>query len=397
MSDLPYQKVEIQAFRGLQDLVLKDCGRVNLLVGENNCGKTSVLEALLLLSAPTQVRQWEATVGLRKDWPFSEVRFQEAASNRLDGFRWIFPRAGGGPAEPLSLRVEGSTPLRSLNARMEELRGSPPEKSIESPDQYVEAVLFVGPHSRAAATHSLHPGLTLDLQLDWDSHETTSQDQNRPPRFQLVLWERGGVISFPQMGPEAPVGSSFATPISHRSDGYLASQFQSNIRNRRKDHTLALVRGLDPTIQDLVMLSPEPLGGAGNGTPVEARSAILHADKSDLGLVPVHALGDGTRRAIHFACLLAGMKEGGVLLLDEIEVGMHTSVLQKVFAWLVESCRDNGVQLFATTHSLEAVDSLLSVVPGDDLALYRLRNNKVKRFSGARLRTTRLELGQEIR
>ncbi len=39
----------IDKFRGFSHLELHDLGRVNLLVGTNNCGKTSVLEAIELL------------------------------------------------------------------------------------------------------------------------------------------------------------------------------------------------------------------------------------------------------------------------------------------------------------------------------------------------------------
>lgn len=43
--------LRIKGFRGLRDLAMSGLGRVNLLVGTNNCGKTSVLEAMSLLSA----------------------------------------------------------------------------------------------------------------------------------------------------------------------------------------------------------------------------------------------------------------------------------------------------------------------------------------------------------
>ena len=46
-----YESIRIQNFRGLKDLTIENLGRVNLLVGANNVGKTSVLEALALLRA----------------------------------------------------------------------------------------------------------------------------------------------------------------------------------------------------------------------------------------------------------------------------------------------------------------------------------------------------------
>src|ERR1035441_1943948 len=41
--------VNIQGYRGLNRFEMSDLGRINLLVGTNNGGKTSVLEAIYLL------------------------------------------------------------------------------------------------------------------------------------------------------------------------------------------------------------------------------------------------------------------------------------------------------------------------------------------------------------
>ena len=68
----PFPELHINSFRGLKDLHLEECGPVNVLVGGNNSGKTSVLEALLLLGAPVDVRQWEGAVQLRTTWPLSD-------------------------------------------------------------------------------------------------------------------------------------------------------------------------------------------------------------------------------------------------------------------------------------------------------------------------------------
>src|SRR5262249_19976374 len=42
------KSIHIQNFRGLRDLRIDDLGRINLIVGANNVGKTSLLEALWL-------------------------------------------------------------------------------------------------------------------------------------------------------------------------------------------------------------------------------------------------------------------------------------------------------------------------------------------------------------
>ena len=45
-----YKSFHVQNFRGFKDLELNDLARINLIAGENNIGKTSLLEALFLFS-----------------------------------------------------------------------------------------------------------------------------------------------------------------------------------------------------------------------------------------------------------------------------------------------------------------------------------------------------------
>ena len=45
-----FKNIEIKNFRGIDHLKIDDFSRVNILLGQNSSGKSSVLEALLLLS-----------------------------------------------------------------------------------------------------------------------------------------------------------------------------------------------------------------------------------------------------------------------------------------------------------------------------------------------------------
>ena len=51
---MKYSSLSIQNFRGIESLEVAELRRVNLLVGRNNCGKSSVLEAFLLLTGMAQ-------------------------------------------------------------------------------------------------------------------------------------------------------------------------------------------------------------------------------------------------------------------------------------------------------------------------------------------------------
>lgn len=107
------------------------------------------------------------------------------------------------------------------------------------------------------------------------------------------------------------------------------------------------------------------------------------------------------RRVFTLATAIPLVKNG-LLLVDELETAIHTDALEKTFDWLVKSGVRHNVQLFATTHSLEAVDALLKACDESvDLVVYRLQKGKehttTTRFNKELLKQLREELGLEVR
>ena len=114
------------------------------------------------------------------------------------------------------------------------------------------------------------------------------------------------------------------------------------------------------------------------------------------------AFGDGLRRVFTLASAIPGAKDG-LLLIDELEIAVHTRMLEKTFNWLVEFCCKYNVQLFATTHSLETIDAIIEICKGEEIDLvgYRLQKGDVqtttKRFDKEYLTQLREELGVDVR
>lgn len=103
----------IHRFRGLRDLKIDTLGQVNLFVGNNNSGKTSVLEAFSIYSNPFSWRRWN-DVGAQRE--FSPMR-----SALVDRLTWLFPQKGmeglssSSESAEISLAASGSFPIESVN------------------------------------------------------------------------------------------------------------------------------------------------------------------------------------------------------------------------------------------------------------------------------------------
>jgi hypothetical protein len=85
---LPLESLTIHQFRGLRDVELRGLGRFNVLVGLNNSGKTSVLEAIATYARPLRPSEWVDVVRRR------DVTYSRAVL--LEGLRWLFPQQEGG-------------------------------------------------------------------------------------------------------------------------------------------------------------------------------------------------------------------------------------------------------------------------------------------------------------
>ncbi|OBQ40674.1 MAG: recombination protein F [Aphanizomenon flos-aquae WA102] len=378
------ETVTIHQFRGLRDLELKDLGRINLLVGLNNSGKTSVLEALSVYCHPLDIKVWLSTANQREqDIGVYRIRL-------LDAIKWLFTHNSASIVEPdkpiILISSTGLFSVKKLIASYEEMeqislseesniRNISNEEEIENED-----------------TPRVKKGIKLKIEVFADDGYQLSLFGEPPACItDFLLWEDEHLYRL--SGKREPsLKTSVVTPSSHRSEvGQFRLLSEATFQNFKSD-VVKLLQQMDNNISDIeILLPPESMSSRFN----------IYIQHKKLGLAPVSTFGDGIRRLLHIALKLASVK-GGILLIDELESTIHTEALQSSFQWLVKWCTEMDVQLFATTHSLEAVDALLEVTESDsDLVLYRLEpkegKTKVVRHDGHRLRRLREELGQEVR
>jgi AAA15 family ATPase/GTPase len=76
--------------------------------------------------------------------------------------------------------------------------------------------------------------------------------------------------------------------------------------------------------------------------------------------VPLKYLGDGANRLFMIALALTNAK-GGMLLIDEFEVGLHHSVQEQLWDIIFYYAWNWHIQVFVTTHSQDTVKSFMNV------------------------------------
>lgn len=124
--------------------------------------------------------------------------------------------------------------------------------------------------------------------------------------------------------------------------------------------------------------------------------------KSHKKALPLNVYGDGMKKAVLLMSAAIAAKDG-VLLIDEFETAIHTSAMDRTFAWIIEMCIKLNVQVFMTSHSKEAIDKLLKCSPQytNMIAVYTLnkRENKtvVRRLDGHKAIEVQDNMGLELR
>jgi len=351
------ENLTIHQFRGLRELTLDGLGQINLLVGPNNCGKTTVLEAISVYCRPMDPLEWLNTAWRRE---IKSSRFPLS-----DALKWLFPQTNNPNAELYT----GETRISSS--------GSYPV--IESKATYSE---FLSTDAgEEDSIESTRRGADLNLSI------RKFQETIFPIHKTFQIWEDQRFISRKHpLYQECPVTT--ITPFSHRVEQTQIRQLTEATFKGMKELVIEVIRRIDSDITDIEILSP---GGTHS-------SLYIHHQK--IGIAPLSVFGDGLRRLLMIAMSIPSVSDG-IMLIDEIETAIHISALEDIFKWLVQVCKQYNIQLFATTHSLEAVDAILKAVSenSDDLVAYRLApsNQPVKRFAGDLLYRIRYERGLDVR
>ena len=384
MTNLPLSSIFIDGFRGLRNLHLEGLGRINILVGENNSGKTSVLEALQILCNPLDTGQWVRLArtrdygGLDESWLLS-LRWcftQLVESIKSDHLTHGSCRMTGDGSHHISIETE-----------YEEIMGFPS-------DEELVRILRQYPH---AIRDRITEGLSEDEEREREPWRGAAIRQKTEPfgeRTESVFWERHRV-SLPTRSRGGIVTQMIATGdqnLNRRQSRQMSAVFFDD-PVQGESYTAMLIKVLQELDPGILQVEVETLFGD---------RPSIYIRHSTLGIAPITIFGDAVRRIILLANTLFEVRGGGILRVDEIEIGIHISMLKKVFQWLSAAARQLDVQIIATTHSLEALDAIISTnFAIEDLVTYHLGQKKgetrVRRLSGEELRSVRQVSGLDPR
>lgn len=334
-----YGTFEVRNFRCFDEFRIDGLDRVNLIAGKNNVGKTALLEALSL-----HCDLWNAT-----------------SVTSLFAFRGItrlkLGLANGGDTvwDALFHDFDLSKTIEIVGADPDGDRRTLRLRVLREPSERAKAASFLQDVQDLASGAAASVDATRFLELSYQDGPTDEY------AWYMFLDPQGVRIVQPPV--PAPCPAVFQAARHQESLEVEAGRFGQLEINNQVDVLLAALRIVEPRLRRLAMVV---LGG----------EPILHADVAMDRLVPLPFMGEGMTRLASLL-LSIGSAQDGVVLIDEVENGLHHSLLTQVWRAIGEAARQFNTQVFATTHSLECIAAAQKAFADGalfepDFRLYRL-------------------------
>jgi len=303
-----YQTINISHFRGIEHIKLTGLKQVNLIVGKNNSGKTSVLESFFLLAGMSEPR---LTIAINQ--------FRDLSLKNDSDFKYIFHNLD----LTVPIKFEGSVdgimryamlvPLYENTNKIKIVEDKMDEKIVASLSNTAQDI----------------DGLQIMFRNDTDIEEKST------------LSIKKETVSISQFYQERL--SCKYLHIKTRLD-QMPKDISNIIIKKRMDTIVQVLKEIEPNLIDIRMGNNEN----------------IYFDIGADELLPINIMGDGIRRALSVLSSIYEM-EHGILLIDEIENGLHYSSLKIFWKAILMAASLFDVQIIATTHSYECIEALVSV------------------------------------
>lgn len=322
------KSVRIRNFRVFEHLSIESLSRINLIAGRNNAGKTSLLEALFLLSGGANPEMaLNSNVVRLSNLPASAPRdmlretYWKPMFSKLNTERIVEIVGTHFARGPLTLR---------MSLERQTLTKLPIENTVEV----------------ATGDISLEPVLVFSFQIGY------------APAVNGKVQIEGKSLRFDKPNVTMPyVATILSTQVvNHPED----AERLSKLRKRKKDAPLlSALRMIEPELQSIEVNSA-------SGVP------MIWGDIGLPELVPLAMMGEGMTRLARLVLAIAATP-GGLVLVDEIETGLHHTVISDVWRAVDEAAKEFGAQIVATTHSYECIRAAHEALgSGDGFLLHRL-------------------------
>jgi len=328
-----FKNIEIKNFRGIDHLKINDFSRVNVFVGQNNSGKSTVLEAIAMLMSMSNPDAPQMINAVRARKPFS---------NFIDVKYFFRNMDVATPPEVTSIQTDGTS--RHLKIGLSYVFDELADAKNE-PIQQTGTVFYVN-----------------TLEMDFD---VTNGAGIHNYKSWLRVNPQGLVVNKKSAEGYMEKNRAWLIPSDLMTNS-LASDLTELFRRNKKDTVLALLKLFDERITGIEILTDDVYIGFDGMTE----------------MLPARVTGDGLRRYLSIVASAANPMID-IILIDEIDNGLHYSVYKKLWQAIFALAVAGDKQIFVTTHSKETLNYLNEILEEnpvfqEDFRLYTIERTLLK-------------------
>jgi AAA15 family ATPase/GTPase len=326
------KSLKIKNFRCFEEFDLPQLGRVNLLVGKNNSGKTSVLEAIHILDSFSPISLWEAIE--RRGEHFENNREEDIS--RINHF-YLGHEIGDENEIIISgNKIDGSAVFKLFADR----KYNPLENWMSEKSERSTICKWVGVN---------------------EHNEIISQQE-----FAINLYRKPALNSRRINSTKSIFIALSSTQVIH-----IIELFNQIVITPQEKTLYEALRFIEPKID---RIAPTTIQGSRRGQHGCFVVAI------DGKRIPIGSMGDGIWRILEITLAMVNIP-GGTLLIDEIDTGLHFSVMVDLWKLICKTAEKLDIQVFATTHNSDCWKSLAEVansddITSDDITIHRIERGK---------------------
>jgi len=348
--------LRIQNYKALKCLDIARLGRLNLIVGKNNSGKSTVLESIRILAAQGNPELIDEIILSHDDEILAQSKkdFTGEDNDRLNIYEGLFTNR--------AFPVDGSSIfIGSCNK----------EKYIEIRHVFFKDEISETKDSSGVITTSRARKIfdsfdeTVDRNLEQTIQIISSENKERPlylDRFDEKYYRRR-----PSLFDRAGIIPVSFIPTQFLSMDLLADLWDKTILTDYFVNVKKFLNLISSDLEDIAFIKVKT-----NRYKDIERTGIIKLN-NHANPIPLNSMGDGVLRILQ---LVLGIQPaaGGILLIDEFENGLHFSVQEKLWELIFELARTLDIQVFATTHSWDCIEAFTHAAEAkkDDAVLVKM-------------------------
>ena len=342
-----FKSIHLENFRCFNDTTIGGFSKINLIGGLNNAGKSALLESFIINVFP-----FETTINFLNNFRYENNEEQYDTS-------WDYLFYNGKIDQDIRIKTTlDNLEFNDIYIKKEEARNLD------------DLILYQNFNQNEALNSAREDFIRFfnENKVAKSLNFYINRNENLIPVSSCTCTEFG---TLGQLDPESR-NQSVNTGISFRPSKQpiimsdLIKLYEKSVTNGYLNKIINALNLIDPSIIDI--------------RPLKNKLLLSRDNKNYL---PIGLFGDAIINILDIALTCFSLPEKSLLIIDEIENGIHHSKHELLWKFMYEICISRNIQVISTTHSIEMINAFNKVSIDNNakdfsyIELVRTRHNKI--------------------